>query len=119
MPIVVEAVEPAKFAEWSGKHKTAAAPVDVATAVAAAATGTGDGKGTYEKVCSVCHAAGVAGAPKFGDKAAWAPRIATGADALHNSALKGKNAMPPKGGMTTLPDADVLAAVDYMMKAGK
>ena len=117
MPIVVEAVEPAKFAEWAGKHKTAAAPA--AAASVAAASGSGDGKGTYEKVCSVCHAAGVAGAPKFGDKAAWKPRIATGADALHDSALKGKNAMPPKGGMVTLPDGDVVAAVDYMVKAAR
>ena len=117
MPIVVEVMEPAKFAEWAGKHKTAAAPAAATAAVAAA--GGGDGKGTYEKVCSVCHASGVAGAPKFGDKAAWKPRIATGADALHNSALKGKNAMPPKGGMADLPDGDVVAAVDYMMKTAK
>ncbi len=117
MPIVVEAVEPAKFAEWASQHKTAAAPAAASTV--AAAGGTGDGKGTYEKVCSVCHGTGVAGAPKFGDKAAWAPRIKTGADSLHNSALHGKNAMPPKGGMTTLPDADVIAAVDYMVKAAK
>ena len=59
-----------------------------------------DGKAVYEKTCAVCHATGLAGAPKFGDKAAWAPRIATGIDALHNSALHGKNAMPPKGGNT-------------------
>ena len=117
MPIVVEVMEPAKFVEWAGKHKTAAAPAAATAAVAAA--GGGDGKGTYEKVCSVCHASGVAGAPKFGDKAAWKPRIATGADALHNSALKGKNAMPPKGGMADLPDGDVVAAVDYMMKTAK
>jgi cytochrome c oxidase subunit II len=116
MPIVVEAVEPAKFAEWAGKHKPAAATAVTATAAAA---GTGDGKGTYEKICSVCHGTGVAGAPKFGDKAAWKPRIATGPDALHNSALKGKNAMPPKGGMVDLPDGDVVAAVDYMVKAAK
>ena len=117
MPIVVEVMEPAKFAEWAGKHKTAAAPAAATAAVAAA--GGGDGKGTYEKACSVCHASGVAGAPKFGDKAAWKPRIATGADALHNSALKGKNAMPPKGGMADLPDGNVVAAVDYMMKTAK
>jgi cytochrome c oxidase subunit 2 len=117
MPIVVEAVEPAKFVEWAGKLKTAAAPA--AATVAVAAAGGGDGKGTYEKVCAVCHSAGVAGAPKFGDKAAWKPRIATGLDALHNSSLKGKNAMPPKGGMVDLPDGDVVAAVDYMVKAAK
>jgi cytochrome c oxidase subunit II len=117
MPIVVEAVSAEEFASWAGKHKTAAAPA-TGTAVAAAAGGGGDGKGTYEKVCSVCHGTGVVGAPKFGDKAAWAPRIATGVDTLHNSALKGKNAMPPKGG-SNLPDGDVLAAVDYMVKAAK
>jgi cytochrome c5 len=78
-----------------------------------------DAKGVYEKVCAVCHAAGIAGAPKFGDKVAWAPRIATGLDTLHTSAIKGKNAMPPKGGNFALPDADVTAAVDYMVAAAK
>ena len=117
MPIVVEAVSAKDFADWAGRHKAAATPNAVTASVAAA--GGADGKGTYDKACSVCHASGVAGAPKFGDKAAWAPRIATGADALHNSALKGKNAMPPKGGMVALPDGDVVAAVDYMVKAAK
>ena len=117
MPIVVEAVSSNDFTDWARKQKTAAAPNAATTGVAAAADG--DGKGTYDKACSVCHASGVAGAPKFGDKAAWAPRIATGVEALHNSALKGKNAMPPKGGMATMPDGDVVAAVDYMVKAAK
>ena len=63
----------------------------------------------------LCHAAGVAGAPRAGDKAAWAPRIHTGIDHLYMSALKGKGAMPPKGGNVALPDADVKAAVDYMV----
>ena len=78
-----------------------------------------DGKKIYDTTCTACHGAGVAGAPKFGDKAAWAPRIKLGIDALHASALKGKGAMPPKGGNVTLPDADVIAAVDYMVAAGK
>jgi cytochrome c5 len=77
------------------------------------------GKATYDAVCSVCHAAGVAGAPKFGDKAAWAVRMKAGIDTLHASALKGKGAMPPKGGNTALSDADVKAAVDYMVSAAK
>jgi len=77
------------------------------------------GKATFDAVCSVCHLAGVAGAPKFGDKAAWAPRIKTGIEALHASALKGKAAMPPKGGNPALADADVKAAVDYMVAAAK
>jgi cytochrome c5 len=102
---------------------TAAAPPPAAAAAnvaaAAPAGGSSDGKAVYEKVCSVCHATGLAGAPKFGDKAAWAPRIATGINTLHQSALKGKNAMPPKGGNTALSDADVTAAVDYMVSAAK
>jgi cytochrome c5 len=61
----------------------------------------------------------VAGAPKFGDKAAWAPRIAAGKDHLYASALKGKGAMPPKGGQTQLADDAVKAAVDYMAAAAK
>ena len=67
----------------------------------------------------MCHAAGVAGAPKFGDKAAWAPRLKQGLDALHASALKGKGAMPPKGGNMSLSDEAVKAAVDYMANAAK
>jgi cytochrome c5 len=66
-----------------------------------------------------CHGQGVAGAPKLGDKAAGAPRIKTGIDTLYTTSLKGKGAMPPKGGNTTLTDADVKAAVDYMVAAAK
>jgi len=97
---------------------TPAAPA-TSVAAAAAASAKPDGKKIYDTTCTACHGAGVAGAPKFGDKAAWAPRIKLGIDALHASALKGKGAMPPKGGNVTLPDADVIAAVDYMVAAGK
>ena len=96
---------------------TAAAPA-AASAAPAAAPAKGDaakGKAVYEGTCVACHAAGVAGAPKAGDKAAWAPRIRSGMDALYTSALKGKNAMPPKGGNTSLSDADVKAAADYLV----
>lgn len=75
----------------------------------------GDGKGTYDKACSICHAAGVANAPKLGDQAAWKDRIAKGKETLYTNALKGLNAMPPKGGNMSLSDADVKAAVDYMV----
>ena len=78
-----------------------------------------DGKATYEATCAVCHATGVANAPKFGDKAAWKDRIAKGMDTLHTHALKGFNAMPPKGGNMGLSDADVKAAVDYMVSQAK
>ncbi len=92
----------------------AAAPAPEKTAVPAAAA-KADGKKVYEANCSACHGAGVAGAPKPGDKAAWAPRLKTGANALYTSALKGKGAMPAKGGNTALADADVNAAVDYLI----
>jgi cytochrome c5 len=95
----------------------AAAPVVVA-AVAAAAPSSDAGKKLYDSNCMACHAAGVAGSPKFGDKAAWAPRIATGMDALYVSAIKGKNAMPAKGG-SGASDDDVKAAVQYMVAAAK
>ena len=91
-----------------------------AAPVQAAATGSpAAGKKLYDSVCVACHAAGVAGAPKTGDKAAWQPRIAQGKAALYNSALHGKNAMPPKGGMASAPDADVKAAVDYLVSQAK
>jgi len=73
-----------------------------------------DGKKTYDATCSVCHGTGVAGAPKLGDKAAWAPRLKTGIDTLHASAIKGKGAMPAKGGNASLSDADVMAAVESL-----
>jgi len=86
---------------------------------AAVAAAKPDGKKLYDAACTACHATGVAGAPKLGDKAAWAPRIKTGSDALYASALKGKGAMPAKGGNPATPDADVRAAVDYMVNAAK
>ncbi len=96
----------------------AAAPAPAAAPAAKAEAG-GKGKSVYDTACMVCHGAGVAGAPKFGDKAAWAPRIKAGMNPLYTVALKGKGAMPPKGGNTTLADADVKAAVDYMVGAAK
>jgi cytochrome c5 len=92
-----------------------AASTPGAPAPAAAATDAGKGKSVYDSACTVCHTAGVAGAPKAGDKSAWAPRLKTGMAALYTSSLKGKNAMPPKGGNLSLSDADVKAAVDYMV----
>jgi cytochrome c5 len=97
----------------------AAAPAPAAAAASGAAARADAGKATYDTTCAVCHAAGVAGAPKLGDKAAWAPRVGQGKDALHANALKGKGAMPPKGGNPALADADVKAAVDYMLAASK
>jgi c(7)-type cytochrome triheme protein len=73
------------------------------------------GKSVYEATCIACHVAGVAGAPKLGDAAAWAPRLKAGVPALVGSALKGKGAMPPRGGNATLSDEAVRAAVEYMV----
>ena len=95
------------------------APAPAAPVKAAATGSPAAGKKLYDTVCMACHAAGVAGAPKTGDKAAWQPRIAKGKDALYNSALHGKNAMPAKGGMASAPDADVKAAVDYLVSQAK
>ncbi len=99
-----------------------AAPVLAAAAAAAPAApakaGAGAGEALYKQVCVACHAAAVAGSPKFGDKAAWAPRIKTGLDMLTASVIKGKGAMPPKGG-SAASDADIRAAVEFMVNAAK
>lgn len=78
-----------------------------------------DGKTIFEGVCHTCHAAGLLGAPKFGDKADWAPRIAKGINTLHDHALHGFNAMPAKGGNADLLDVEVTNAVDYMVENSK
>jgi cytochrome c5 len=97
----------------------AAAPAAPATAPAAepAASAAGQGgEAVYTKACIVCHSTGVAGAPKVGDKAAWEPRLAQGMDTLMSTALKGKGAMPPKGGHANLSDAEIKAAIEYMLE---
>jgi cytochrome c5 len=96
----------------------APAPAAAAPAPASATVAAGAGEALYKQACAVCHVAGVAGAPKFGDKAAWAPRVGAGVDALTASVIKGKGAMPPKGG-SAAPDADIKAAVQYMLNAVK
>ncbi|MFO1350440.1 MAG: c-type cytochrome [Gammaproteobacteria bacterium] len=73
------------------------------------------GKQLYEQACFICHQAGVAGAPKMGDKTAWGPRIAQGFDTLKEHALKGFKAMPPKGGRSDLPDEQIVSAIGYMV----
>lgn len=87
--------------------------------VAAAPAAPKSGKDVFNGVCTACHTAGVLGAPKFGDKAAWAARIAKGEDVLVSSALKGFNAMPPKGGNPNLSDDEIKAAVQYMLSEVK
>ena len=77
------------------------------------------GETVYNTICKACHDAGVAGAPKTGDKAAWAERIATGLEALLTSAANGKNAMPARGGAADLTDDELKAAVEYLVEKSK
>lgn len=109
-PAPAVAAAPAAPAPVASAEPAAAAPAPVASA--------GDlakGEQVYTANCLSCHGAGVLGAPKFGDKAMWGPRIAQGADTLHTNALNGIRMMPPKGGNASLKDEDVKAAVDYMV----
>ena len=117
--VVAASPKPAVVA--AAPKPAAAATVAAAPPVAAASAKAGkpDGKKVYDGGCVACHSTGVAGSPKLGDKAAWAPRIKTGNDALYASAIKGKGAMPPKGGNMALADADVKAAVDFLVGAAK
>ena len=90
-----------------------------AFATAAALASAADGKAVYDQTCAACHASGVAGAPKLGDKAAWGPRASQGKATLVASVTKGKGAMPPKAGNAGLSDDQLQAAVDYMLAAAK
>jgi len=87
-------------------------------AEAPAASGPRDGVTIFNTVCGACHNTGAAGAPKIDDKAAWAPRLATGKEALIKSVTNGKNAMPAKGG-ATLSDVEIKNAVEYVMSKAK
>jgi cytochrome c5 len=104
----------AAVAALAAVPQTASAPA----AGAQSADASQAGKALYTQVCQACHAAGVLNAPKFGDKAAWAERLKEPMDTVYGYALHGKGAMPPKGG-STASDADVKAAVDYMVSAAK
>ena len=102
----------------SGAQAAAPAPPPAGGAAPQSADASQAGKALFQKVCQACHMAGVLGAPKFGNKADWAPRLKDPMDKIYNYALHGKGAMPPKGG-SNASDADVKAAVDYMVNAAK
>ncbi len=73
------------------------------------------GKQIWEGTCSACHTSGLLGAPKIGDKAAWAPRLAEGLKTLESHALNGYKQMPARGGNKDLTDAQVIKALEYML----
>jgi cytochrome c5 len=99
-----------------GQVEIASAETAVAApAVADTAAAGADGEAIYGKACIACHASGAAGAPKLGDKAAWEPRIALGMDALLQTAISGKGAMPPRGTCGACSDDDLKAAIEYML----
>jgi len=83
------------------------------------AANASDGKAIYDGTCKMCHTAGIAGAPKIGDKAQWADRIAKGTATLENSAINGIGIMPARGANAKLSDDDVKAAVAYMLDTVK
>lgn len=94
----------------------AAVLAPAALAAAPAAKGGVNGEKVYAANCASCHAAGVLGAPKAGDKAAWAPRVKQGKEVLYTHGLQGFKMMPPKGGNPGLKDDEVKAAIDFMIK---
>ena len=108
----------ANAAGASFKAPEAAAPAAPAAAGAAPKADPAKGKAVYEANCAACHASGVAGAPKMGDKAAWGPRVTQGYATLYSHALNGIRGMPAKGGNASLPEADLANAVGYLMTEG-
>lgn len=93
----------------------------VSLIAAGSASAQAKGADVYKKTCAACHDQGIAGAPKIGDKTAWAPRIKQGKEALYTVGLKGKpgTGMVAKGGAASLSDAEVKASVDYMIDRAK
>ena len=117
---VAERIEPIARVAVAGKDNSALNPVEKP---AAAPQADLTGEQGFNMACVACHGAGIAGAPKFGDKAAWGPRVAKGLATLHQHALHGfqgqSGVMPPKGGRVDLSDKSIMNAVDYMAAAAK
>lgn len=115
-PADMSAEAVAKRIEPVAQLNTGAPIQPTATAAPSAqASAPRSGEAVYNAACVACHATGVAGAPKFGNAAEWAPRIEKGIDALMNSALNGLNAMPPRGTCGTCSDEELKNAVEYMV----
>ncbi|WP_182406074.1 cytochrome c5 family protein [Psychrobacter sp. GP33] len=115
-PVVEEApvVEAEPVVEAAPVEETATAEAEGAVATEVLAADAGEQ--LYNAQCMACHAAGLLNAPKFGDKEAWAPRIAKGKDTLHMHSAKGFNQMPAQAA-NGVSEAQVYAAVDYMIAA--
>lgn len=112
--IVVENIKPVGEVYIAGESEPEAAPVTAAGADTAA-TGPKSGEEIYTSTCLACHGTGAAGAPKLGDAAAWAPRIAAGMDSLIANATNGLKAMPPKGLCMSCSDAELQSAIEYLV----
>ena len=119
-PAAKLAIDPSAPAPAPAAAQPTPAAAPAGAAPAKTASGGDAGKATYDATCAVCHAQGVANAPKAGDKAAWSARLkAAGKEGLYASAMKGKGAMPAKGGNASLSDDAVKAAVDYLLATAK
>lgn len=103
-------------AEASDSMRVAAAAPAAEGPASAAGGSAKSGEAVYNAACLACHTTGAAGAPKLGDKAAWEPRFAQGLDALIANAIKGKGAMPPKGGNPSWSDEEIENAVKFMLE---
>jgi cytochrome c5 len=117
---VAERIAPVAKVAIAGKDNSALAPVQAAAAAPAEDLG---GEAVFNMACMACHGAGVAGAPKMGDKAAWGPRLAKGDATLHKHAIEGFQGtagfMPPKGGRVDLSDQSIINAVEFMVAGSK
>jgi len=119
---VEERLQPVARVAVAGQDNSAL-KIESSAAAAPAAAIPKDGTSAYETACQACHGAGIAGAPKVGDKAAWGPRIAQGKDTLYNHALHGfsgkTGVMPAKGGRADWPDDLIKQAVDHIVELNK
>jgi cytochrome c5 len=122
--VVLENIKPVGEVNIAGQtapaaEPAAAAPAATAAAAPAAPAAPRTGEQIYNTTCVGCHGTGAAGAPKFGDAAAWAPRIAQGMDTLIAHATNGFKVMPPKGTCMNCSDAELKAAIEYMVSHSK
>jgi len=114
---IIERIKPLGLVATSAAEAKQASPIVEEAPVVA--SGPMSAEQVFNSACMACHATGAAGAPKVGDAAAWAPRIAQGMDVLINHAINGFNAMPPRGGAAQLSDDEVKSAITYMVDSSQ